>query len=68
MNKKGRLLNVILPIITIFGILLIWSVLAKAIDSEYNSTRMSIEEYREKIEKLFEELEVITKNSGGGIS
>lgn len=35
MNKKGRLLNVILPIITIFGILLIWSVLAKAIDSEY---------------------------------
>lgn len=34
------------------------------IDNEYNSTRMSIEEYREKIEKLFEEFEVITKNSG----
>lgn len=38
----------------------------QAIDNEYNSTRMSIEEYHEKIEKLFEELEVITKNSGGG--
>ncbi len=38
----------------------------QAIDNEYNSTRMSIEEYREKIEKVFEELEVITENSGGG--
>ena len=37
----------------------------QAIDNEYNTTRMSIEEYREKIEKLFKELEVITKNSGG---
>lgn len=35
------------------------------IDEEYNSTRMSIEEYRNKIETLFNELEVITKNSGG---
>lgn len=35
------------------------------IDDEYNSTRMSIQEYREKIEKLFEELEVITRNRGG---
>lgn len=35
------------------------------IDEEYNSTRMSIEEYRKKIETLFDELEVITKNSGG---
>lgn len=35
----------------------------QAIDNEYNSTRMSIEEYREKIEKLFEELGVITKKS-----
>ncbi|MBE7081870.1 MAG: hypothetical protein E7372_04855 [Clostridiales bacterium] len=38
------------------------------IDVEYNSTRMSIKEYRGKIETLFNELEVITKNSGGGIS
>ena len=37
------------------------------IDAEYNSTRMSIAEYRNKIETLFEELEVITKNSGGGV-
>ena len=36
------------------------------VDEEYNSTRMSIEEYRKKIETLFDELEVITKNSGGG--
>ena len=35
------------------------------VDEEYNSTRMSIEEYRKKIETLFDELEVITKNSGG---
>lgn len=37
-----------------------------SIDSEYNSTRMSIEEYGKKIEDLFEELDVITKNGGGG--
>ena len=36
------------------------------VDEEYNSTRMSIEEYRNKIETPFNELEVITKNSGGG--
>ena len=35
------------------------------IDEEYNSTRMSIEEYRKKIEILFDELEVIAQNSGG---
>ena len=35
------------------------------VDKEYNSTRMSIEEYRNKIEMLFDELEVIAKNSGG---
>ena len=33
------------------------------IDEEYNSTRMSIEEYRSKIETLFDELESITKTS-----
>lgn len=37
------------------------------IDAEYNSTRMSIEEYRSKIETLFDDLEVISKNSGGGV-
>ena len=37
------------------------------IDEEYNSTRMSIEEYRKKIETLFDELEVIAKNSGGEV-
>lgn len=43
--------------------------LCEALDNEYNSTRMSIEEYHKKIETIFEELEVITKNSvGGGIS
>lgn len=34
------------------------------VDEEYNSTRMTIEEYRRKIEKLFRELDVI---SGGGV-
>ena len=31
------------------------------IDAQYNSTRMSIEEYRKKIEMLFDELEIIVK-------
>ena len=35
------------------------------IDDEYNSTRMSIEEYRKKIENIFDELEIISKNRGG---
>lgn len=35
------------------------------IDEIYNSTRMSIEEYCQKIKKLFDELEAITKNSDG---
>lgn len=34
------------------------------IDEEYNTTRMSIEEYRRKIEALFNELDIIS--SGGG--
>lgn len=36
-----------------------------SLDNDYNSIRMSIEEYREKIETLFEELDVITQKSGG---
>ena len=31
------------------------------INDEYNSTRMSIEEYRKKIETIFDESEVIIK-------
>lgn len=34
----------------------------KEIDEKYNSTRMSIKEYREKIESLFNGLEAITRN------
>ena len=37
------------------------------IDEEYNTTRMSIESYRKKIEDLFNELDVIS-TGGGGIS
>lgn len=36
------------------------------IDEEYNSTRMSIEEYRKKIEALLNELDIISR--GGGIT
>ena len=36
------------------------------IDEEYNTTRMSIETYRRKIEDLFAELDIV-KNSGGGV-
>ena len=35
------------------------------IDEEYNTTRMSIENYRKKIEDLFNELEVIAAEGGG---
>lgn len=34
------------------------------IDEEYNTTRMSIEEYRKKIEDLFDKLDIIAKNKG----
>lgn len=37
------------------------------IDEEYNTTRMSIEDYKKKIEELFDELDVIASD-GGGIS
>ena len=35
------------------------------IDAEYNATRMSIEDYRKKIEDLFDELDVISARGGG---
>ena len=39
----------------------------KKIDEEYNTSRMSIEEYKKKIAQVFERLEVIT-NVGGGVT
>ena len=35
------------------------------IDEEYNTSRMSIEEYKKKISQVFENLEVIVKTGGG---
>ena len=35
------------------------------VDEEYNSTRMSIEQYRKKLEIIFDELEVIIKEKKG---
>ena len=35
------------------------------IKNEYNSTRMTIENYRKKIEELFDELDVISMSTGG---
>ena len=35
------------------------------IKNEYNSTRMTIETYRKKIEELFDELDVISISTGG---
>ena len=37
----------------------------KKIDDEYNSTRMSIETYRNKIQQLFSDLDVISSAGGG---
>lgn len=37
------------------------------VDEEYNTSRMSIEEYKKKIAQVFERLEVIT-NVGGGVT
>ena len=34
------------------------------IDEEYNTSRMSIEEYKKKISQVFENLEVIVKTGG----
>lgn len=38
------------------------------IDEEYNTTRMSIEDYRRKIENLFNELDVISRGGGDKLS
>lgn len=38
----------------------------KKIDDEYNTSRMTIELYRQKISEVFENLEVITHSQGGG--
>jgi len=35
------------------------------VDKEYESSRMSIEEYKRKIEMLFKELEIVEKTGGG---
>ena len=35
------------------------------VDEEYNTSRMSIEEYKKKIAQVFEKLKVIIKNGGG---
>ncbi len=39
----------------------------EAIDAEYNTSRMSIETYRQKISDIFNKLEVITKDKMGGV-
>ena len=36
------------------------------IENEYNSTRMTIETYRKKIEELFDELDIFSISTGGG--
>lgn len=38
----------------------------EAIDKEYNSSRMRIETYRQKIAEIFDRLEVVSMNRGGG--
>ena len=39
----------------------------EAIDAEYNTSRMAIETYRQKISDIFNKLEVITKDKMGGV-
>lgn len=39
----------------------------EAIDAEYNTSRMAIETYRQKIGDIFNKLEVITKDKMGGV-
>ena len=39
----------------------------EAVDAEYETSRMKIEEYRAKIEALFNKLEIVEKTGGGGI-
>ena len=38
----------------------------EAIDKEYNTSRMTIETYRQKIESIFDELEIVNKTKSGG--
>ncbi|MBR1668713.1 MAG: N-6 DNA methylase [Bacteroidaceae bacterium] len=38
----------------------------EAIDKEYNNSRMSIETYRQKIAEIFDRVEVVSKQMGGG--
>ena len=38
----------------------------EAIDEEYNTSRMTIETYRKKIQDIFEKLEVVNKSKTGG--
>lgn len=39
----------------------------RLIDEEYNTSRMSIEAYREKIAEIFDRLEIVSKQNGGVI-
>uniref|UniRef100_UPI003FF08AE7 N-6 DNA methylase n=1 Tax=Alloprevotella sp. TaxID=1872471 RepID=UPI003FF08AE7 len=39
----------------------------ETIDAEYNTSRMTIETYRQKISDIFDKLEVIAKNKTGGV-
>ena len=39
----------------------------EAIDEEYNTSRMTIETYRNKISDIFDRLEVVTKSNRGGV-
>lgn len=36
------------------------------VDAEYETSRMSIEEYREKISRVFKDLEVVKEGKRGG--
>ena len=39
----------------------------KQIDEEYNTSRVSIETYRKKIAEIFDRLEVVSRQNGGGV-
>ena len=38
------------------------------VDEEYENSRMAIEDYRQRISKIFTDLEIIIETNGGGIS
>ena len=44
--------------------MVVGSILNAKIDQEYNTTRMSIENYRQKILQVFDYLQVISKTGG----